>query len=122
MSPGGHLKASENKITRNSLKSCKHLWFGVHIFPDWWKLNSSSEWWSALHVFIYVQPLVSSNQDGMWYSCEFKHGCKDPGFSLIMAIRDSFITKNESKFMFFLTLLTGSLEQRESKLPKFKIF
>lgn len=123
MSLEGQLKTSENKITRNSLKSCKHLWFGVCIFPEWWKLSISLEWWSALYVFTYVQLLVASDQDGMLHSYEFKQERKDPGFSFILAIRDSFITKNESKFRFSLTtLLTGSSEQRESKLSKIKIF
>ena len=74
-------------------------------------------------VFVYVQPLVSPDQDGMSHLCEFKQGSQDLRFFFITAIRDSFTTKNERKFSFSLTtFLTGSSDQRESKVSKFKIF
>ena len=74
-------------------------------------------------VSVYVQPLVSPDQDRMSHLCEFKQGSQGLRFFFITAIRDSFMTENEGKFRFSLTtVLTGSSEQRESKVSKFKIF
>lgn len=46
---------------------------------------------------------------------------REPRIFFITAIRDSFMTDNESKFS-LTTFLTGSSEQREFKLSKIKIF